>query len=132
VLDHTSPEYLDIIKSLTRDRGVDIVLEMLANVNLSKDLKVLAKNGRVVVIGNRGMVEIDPRDMMARDSAILGMTLFNAGESDLKTIHAGIVAGLTNNTLRPVIGKEIPLKDAPQAHQDVMGKGAYGKIVLIP
>jgi NADPH2:quinone reductase len=105
---------------------------MLANVNLSKDLALLAKNGRVVVIGDRGTVEIDPRDMMARDSAILGMTLFNAGESDLKTIHAGIVAGLSNTTLRPVIGKEIPLKDASRAHQAVMDKGAYGKIILVP
>jgi NADPH2:quinone reductase len=132
VLDHSSPEYLDTIKSLTADRGVDVVLEMLANVNLARDLRILAKNGRVVVIGNRGTVEIDPRDMMARDSAILGMTLFNASQSDLRTIHAGIVAGLSNTTLRPVIGKEIPLKDAPLAHQAVMDKGAYGKIVLIP
>jgi NADPH2:quinone reductase len=132
VLDHTSPGYLDTIKSLTADRGVDIVLEMLANVNLSKDLKILAKNGRVVVIGNRGTVEIDPRDMMARDSVIMGMTLFNANETDLKTIHAGLVAGLSNNTLRPVIGKEFPLKNAPQAHEAVMDKGAYGKIILIP
>jgi NADPH2:quinone reductase len=132
VLDHTSAEYLDTIKSLTAGRGVDVVLEMLANVNLSKDLKVLAKNGRVVVIGSRGSVEIDPRDMMGRDSAILGMTLFNANESDLIMIHAGLVAGLSNNTLRPVIGKEIPLKDASLAHQAVMEKGAYGKIVLIP
>lgn len=132
VLDHTTEGYLDKIKSLTADRGVDIVLEMLANVNLARDLRVLSKNGRVVVIGNRGTVEIDPRDMMARDSAILGMTLFNAGESDLKTIHAGIVAGLSNTTLRPVIGKEIPLKDASLAHQATMDKRAYGKIVLLP
>jgi NADPH:quinone reductase len=132
VLDHASPGYLDTIRFLTGDRGVDIVLEMLANVNLSKDLKIVAKNGRVVVIGNRGVVEIDPRDMMERDSAVLGMTLFNAGEADLKAIHAGLVAGLSNNTLRPVIGKEIPLKDAPHAHRAAMDKGAYGKIVLIP
>jgi NADPH:quinone reductase len=132
VLDHSSPTYLDIIKSLTADRGVDVVLEMLAHVNLANDLKILAKNGRVVVIGNRGTIEIDPRDMMARDSAILGMTLFNAEELDLKTIHAGIIAGLSNLTLRPVVGKEFALKEAPLAHQAIMEKGAYGKIVLIP
>ena len=132
VLDHTAPDYLDKIKYLTSDRGADIILEMLANVNLSRDLGVLAKNGRVVVIGSRGPVEINPRDLMARDSAILGMTLFNAGESDLKAIHAGIIAGLSNNALKPVVGKEFPLKDASAAHEAVMGKGAYGKIVLTP
>ncbi len=132
VLDHTSSDYLDTIRSFTKNKGVDVVLEMLANVNLSKDLSVLAKSGRIVVIGNRGTVEIDPRDIMSRDAAIMGMVLFNASEPELKAIHAAIVAGLGNSTLRPVIGKEFPMKDAAQAHDAVLDKGAYGKIVLIP
>jgi NADPH2:quinone reductase len=131
VLDHTVPGYLDTIKSTTRGRGVDIVLEMLANVNLAKDLEVLAKNGRIVVIGSRGPVEINPRDLMARDSAILGMTLFNAGDTDLVSIHSALAAGLTNGTLKPVIGKEFAMHDAALAHEAVMEKGAYGKIVLV-
>jgi NADPH2:quinone reductase len=132
ILDHTAPGYLDSIKSLTSDRGVDVIIEMLANVNLARDLAVLAKNGRVVVVGNRGTVEINPRDLMARDASIMGMTLFNAGEPDLKTIHAGLIAGLLNKTLRPVIGKEFALKDAPEAHRAIMDKGAHGKIILVP
>jgi NADPH:quinone reductase len=132
VLDHTTEGYLDTIKPLTNDRGVDIVLEMLANVNLGADIGALAKNGRVVVIGSRGSVEINSRDLMARDSAILGMTLFNAGETDLKAIHAGLIAGLSNGTLRPVIGKEFPLAEAAAAHAAIMEKGAYGKIILLP
>ncbi len=132
VLEHDSAVYSETILSLTAGRGVDVVLEMLANINLPQDLKVLAKNGRVVVIGNRGVVEIDPRELMARDAAIMGMTLFNADESDLRMIHAGIGAGLANNTLQPVIGNEFSLKDAQLAHQAIMEKGAYGKIVLIP
>jgi NADPH2:quinone reductase len=131
VLDHTMPGYLDTIKSLTGDRGVDIVLEMLANVNLANDLEVLAKNGRVVVIGSRGPVVINPRELMARDSAILGMTLFNAGETDLASIHSALAAGMSNGTIKPVMGKEIPMRDAPLAHTSIMEKGAYGKIVLV-
>jgi NADPH2:quinone reductase len=132
VLDHTAPGYLDVIRSLTDNHGVDVVLEMLANINLGKDLGVLAKNGRVVVIGSRGNVEINPRDLMARDAAILGMTLSNAGEPDLVAIHTALITGLSNKTLRPVVGKEFPLKEAAAAHSAVMDKGAYGKIVLVP
>jgi NADPH2:quinone reductase len=132
VLDHTSDGYLDAIASITSGRGVDVILEMLANVNLAKDMTVLNKNGRIVVIGNRGTVEIDPRELMSRDASVLGMTLFNATLPDLISIHSALAAGLSNETLRPVIGREFPLKDAPQAHEAVMGKGAYGKIVLIP
>ena len=131
-LDHRSPGYLDELKKLTHGRGVDVVLEMLANVNLAKDLSVLARNGRVVVIGNRGNIEINPREIMARDAAVLGMVLWNTSRPDLASIHAGIVAGLENGTLRPVVGKELPLAEAPQAHRAVLEPGAHGKIVLMP
>ena len=106
VLNHRDANYLQQVLPLTGGAGVDVVLEMLANVNLDNDLDVLARNGRVVVIGNRGRVEIDPRKAMARDGAILGMTLFNATPEELREIHAGLVAGLENGTLNPVIGKE--------------------------
>jgi NADPH2:quinone reductase len=132
VLDHSAPGYLDELKSLTGGRGVDVILEMLSNVNLGKDLTVLARGGRVVVIGCRGTVEINPRDAMARDASILGMVLFNATPQELDGIHAGIGAGLANGSLRPVVGREFPLADAPKAHQAVMAPGASGKIVLVP
>ncbi|TAJ31972.1 MAG: NADPH:quinone reductase, partial [Nitrospirae bacterium] len=132
VFDHRTADYLDQVVALTEGRGVDVILEMLANVNLGKDLTVLAKGGRVVVIGSRGTVEINPREAMARDAAILGMTLFNASEQDTASIHAALVAGLENGTLRPVVGRELPLAEAPQAHRAVMEPGAYGKIILIP
>jgi NADPH2:quinone reductase len=132
VLNHRDPDYLRQVTTLAGSQGVDVVLEMLANVNLDRDLDILGLHGRVVVIGNRGRIEIDPRKAMARDAAILGMTLFNATRADLEEIHAGIVAGLANGALKPVIGKEFSLADAPQAHVAVMGSGALGKIVLAP
>jgi NADPH2:quinone reductase len=132
-LDHGSSDYLDRLPQLTGGRGVDVILEMLANKNLAKDLAVLAPKGRVVVIGNRGTIEINPRDAMGRDADILGMTLFNVSERELASIHAAIVAGLENRTLRPVIGLELPLAEAARAHQEVMKpSGARGKIVLLP
>ena len=132
VVDHSAPGYLEQVLKLTDGRGVDVVLEMLANVNLGKDLGLLARGGRVVVIGSRGTVEIDPRATMARDGSILGMALLNVTERELTSIHAALVAGLGNGTLRPVVGRELPLADAPRAHHAVMEPGAYGKIVLIP
>jgi len=132
VFDHGTPDYLDRALAVTGGRGVDIVLEMLANMNLGKDLKVLAAGGRVVVIGSRGRVEIDPRDTMSRDASILGMLLWNTPRHDAISIHSALGAGFENGTLHPVLGKEMPLADAPRAHQAIMQAGAYGKIVLIP
>jgi len=132
ILDHGAPDYLDQIPTLTGGRGVDVILEMLANVNLGRDLRVLAPGGRVVVIGSRGKVEIDPRDTMTRDAAIVGMLLFNTPKHEALSIHAALLVGMENGTLRPIIGEEMPLADAALAHNAVMQPGAYGKIVLIP
>jgi NADPH2:quinone reductase len=132
VLNHREPAYLGKLQELTCGRGVDVVLEMLANVNLDKDLSVVATNGRVVVIGSRGRVEIDPRQTMSRESTILGMTLFNADARELAGMHAAFVAGLEDGTLRPVVSREIPLGDAAGAHHLVMEASTLGKIVLVP
>jgi NADPH2:quinone reductase len=133
VVDHRAPEYEKEIMEITGGRGVDLITEMLANVNLAKDLTMLApRGGRVVVIGNRGTIEINPRDAMSRESAILGMTLFAATDADLVEIHAAIAAGLQKGTLRPVVGQEFPLIETALAHQAVMEPGAFGKIVVVP
>ena len=132
VFDHRSAGYLEEAVAATGGRGFDVILEMLANVNLPRDLKALAMGGRVVVIGNRGTVEIDPRDAMARDASIVGMSLFNIPEADRAVVQAALVAGLENGTLRPVVGRELPLSAAPESHVAVMSPGAKGKIVLVP
>jgi len=131
VFDHRAPGYLDEIAAASGGRGVDVIIEMLANVNLDKDLGLLARGGRVVVVGNRGRVEIDARQTMGRDAAILGMTLMNASPADLQRIHAALGAGLASGVLRPVVGREFPLEQAAAAHVAVMEPGAFGKIVLL-
>jgi NADPH2:quinone reductase len=132
VFDHTQPVYLEQILKATSGQGVDVILEMLANVNLGKDLKLLAFQGRVVVIGSRGDVTITPRDLMTRRASIHSFTLWGITEAEEKEIHAGIIAGLEDGTLRPIVGKELPLAEAVRAHKEVLEPGAFGKIVLVP
>jgi NADPH:quinone reductase len=132
VFDHRQPGYLDAILAATDGRGVDVILEMLANVNLGADLKLLAANGRVIVIGSRGDVTITPRDLMRRRASIRAFTLWDTTATEEREIHTALVAGLENGTLRPIVGKELPLAQAAEAHKDVLAPGAFGKIVLIP
>lgn len=130
LVNHRTPGYTDEIMRATNGRGVDVIVEMAAHINLDRDLTLLAKGGRVVVVGNRGRVEIDARQAMGRDAAILGLMLFNASDRDLAEIHSAITAGLANGALNPVIARELPLADAARAHEAVMEPGALGKIVL--
>jgi NADPH2:quinone reductase len=105
---------------------------MLANVNLGRDLTLLAPRGRVVVIGSRGEVTINPRDLMKRRASIQAFTLWGLTDLETAEVNAALVAGLGTGTLKPVVGKEMPLADAARAHVEVMAGGAYGKIVLVP
>ena len=131
VFDHTKAGCTDEIMKATGGRGVDIILEMLANVNMSNDLKLLATNGRVIIIGNRGEITINPRDLMSRHASARGFTLWGITPAEEADIHAGVLAGLDNGTLRPIVGKEMPLAEAPRAHKEILEPGAAGKIVLI-
>lgn len=132
VFDHSRAGYQEEVLKATGARGVDIILEMLANVNLANDLKLLAIRGRVIVIGNRGEVTINARELMARRGSIRAFTLWGITPAEEADIHAGLIAGLENGTLRPVVAKELPLAEAARAHQDILEPGAAGKIVLAP
>ncbi|HEV2474677.1 MAG TPA: NADPH:quinone reductase [Chthonomonadales bacterium] len=131
-VDHRLGERPEEARKLTGGKGFDLILEMLANENLGRDLGILAAGGRVVVIGSRGKVEIDPRLTMGAELSILGMTLNAATREELRSIHSALAAGLENGTLRPVVGKEMPLANAIQAHKEVMLRHPPGKIALIP
>jgi NADPH2:quinone reductase len=131
VFDHRKAGYQDEILHATGNRGVDIILEMLANVNLSHDTKLLANNGRIIVIGSRGEVTINPRELMGRRASVRGFTLWGITPMEEADIHAGLFAGLENGTLRPVVGKELPLAEASRAHKEILEPGSAGKIVLI-
>jgi NADPH:quinone reductase len=130
VFDHHKAGYQEEILHATDNRGVDIILEMLANVNLSNDTKLLTNNGRVIVIGSRGEVTINPRELMARRASIRAFTLWGITAAEEADIHAGLFAGLENGTLRPVVGKLLPLAEAARAHKEILEPGSGGKIVL--
>jgi NADPH2:quinone reductase len=132
VLDHSRPEYWKELADLTGGRGPDLIVEMLANANLARDLTAVARYGCIVIVGSRGPVEINPREAMLREVDIRAMRIFNATEAELASHHALLRAGLENGSLRPVVRTELPLAQAPKAHEMVMAPGAYGKIVLVP
>ncbi len=129
---HRSAGYHEEIMKASGGKGVDVILEMLANVNLGADLKMLASQGRVVVVGSRGDVTITPRDLMARRASVRAFTLWAAQPAEVAEIHAGLFAGMENGTLRPVVGKQLPLAEVARAHKEVLEPGASGKIVLVP
>jgi NADPH:quinone reductase len=132
VFDHTAADYHKQIVATADGKGVDLVIEMLANVNLVRDLEMIVVRGRVVIVGNRGSIELNPRAIMSKDAVVTGLTNWNATPKEFGVAHAAIIAGMERCGYKPEVGKEMPLGDAPGAHEEVMKPGAYGKIVLTP
>ena len=132
VVSHRDATYRDEILRATDGRGPDVIVEMLANVNLDHDLDLAAQGGRIIVIGNRGRVEIDARKIMSKDLSVHGTTLWGTPAAEIARAHRAIRAGLESGALTPVVGTELPLAEAALAHERVMAAGAHGKIVLLP
>lgn len=127
---HNDPDYLTSIREVSG--GVHLVIEMLANVNLQRDIELLHPRGRIVVVGSRGTIELDPRALMSKNGSIAGMTLLDITDEERGEIYAAIGAGLKTGALTPIVGRSFPLKDAPAAHTAILEPGSYGKIVLLP
>jgi NADPH2:quinone reductase len=84
-----------------------------------------------VVIGNRGRIEIDPRKIMGKHAVVTGLALWGLTSDEMTRGHQALGAALASGALRPVVGAELPLAEAAEAHRRVMKPGAKGKIVLL-
>jgi NADPH2:quinone reductase len=132
VFDHADDDHLAAIRNATGGKGVDVIIEMLANVNLQRDFDALAMFGRIVVVGNRGSLDFNPRAIMGKDATVYGMSLFNSPQTDRDDIHKAIFDGLSAGFLQPVVRIAMPMFEAASAHHDVIENKAFGKIVLTP
>jgi NADPH2:quinone reductase len=131
VVRHGTPDAAAQIMALTGGRGADVIVEMLANLNLDTDLGLLALRGRVVVVGNRGRIEIDPRQTMGKDSSILGMSLWTMSDEEISAMHRAMAPQFASGALRPAVGARFRLAEAAKAHEAVFAPGAQGKVVLM-
>ncbi len=131
VFDHTDEDHLSEIYEFTSGKGVNVIIEMLANENLERDFEAISMFGRIVVVGNRGSLQFTPRQAMTKETTILGMSLFNAPKEKLEEIRDAIFVGLSTGFLKPPVSRSFPLADAPTAHHTVIKDKANGKIVLM-
>ena len=132
VFDHTDVDHFSEVHEFNGGKGVDVIVEMLANENLERDFEALAMCGRIVIVGNRGSIQFTPRQAMTKETTILGMSLFNAPAEKLAEIYTAIFDGLSKGFLNPAVSRQFPLADAPLAHHAIIENKANGKIVLVP
>ncbi|AYQ89140.1 NAD(P)H-quinone oxidoreductase [Burkholderia gladioli] len=135
-INYRNEDFVDVVKSLTNDRGVDVILDMVAGTYVPRELSALADGGRLVVIALLGgaKAEVSLGEILRRRLTITGSTLrprpveFKARiAAQLKeTVWPLIEAG----TVRPVIHCVLPAAEAAQAHALMESSEHVGKIVL--
>ncbi|XP_062993429.1 quinone oxidoreductase [Elgaria multicarinata webbii] len=129
---HRKKDYLAQIKEEAGTGGVNVIIEMLANVNLANDLQLLSSGGRVMIVGCRGPIEIHPRDTMLKESSIRGVSLWSASKEEKHECAASVLAGIDAGWLKPVLGPEYLMEKVAEAHKDIIhSQGALGKMVLL-
>ncbi len=132
IVDHKDTRHVAQVLEMTGGKGVDVIVEMLANANLDIDMDMVATGGRIVVVGSRGSIEVTPRKLMGKESDVRGLMLYNSTPRDVAEIHAAIAAAGSGGALKPVIQAKLPLAEAPEAHRAVMEDPSHGKILLVP
>ncbi|MFQ9867643.1 MAG: NADPH:quinone reductase [Bilophila wadsworthia] len=128
-IDHTQPGYLDTLAALTSG-GAGCDSEMLADKNLENDMRMIAKHGRIVVIGSRGSLEMTPRLLMAKESVVMGMAIWHSAPEEARMAEAAVAAALRSGALRPVLGDILPLKRRLRHMRTSLRGGKPGKMLL--
>lgn len=127
---HVTEDNKEELLKITDNNGPDVIIEFLANVNLETDSKVIANEGRIVVVGSRGTIEFTPRNLMSNDAIVTGMALSQPTEEHLKELIPGVTALVENGFIKPLIGKKFSLGEATAAHDHLMGSSGDGRTVF--
>ena len=133
---YKTKEFEKEINQLTNKQGVDIILDMVAGPYISRNLKCLSVNGRLVIIAVQGGIkdEVNFANIMIKRQTITGSTL----RPQPSTKKAEYVNSLVKNAweylekgkIRPIIQKEFLLSDASDAHKALEKGDHVGKFIM--
>lgn len=128
VINHSREDIAERVKDFTRGKGVDVVFEHVGPATWNKSLASLARNGRIVTCGatTGSEVKVDLRYIFMRQQSIMGSIMGTRRE----LLH--IVKLFEMNKLKGVIDSVFSLSNARQAQERMLGRGNFGKIVLVP
>lgn len=127
---HVAKGEYDEIMSVTDDQGPDVIIEMLANQNLETDMEIAAKEARIIILGSRGKIQIDPRHTMTKGLTILGLSVINLDATELAAAYKELTRLVDEGEILPLVGDVLPLDKAAEAHEQILTKKGNGKLVL--
>ena len=136
-INYKTEDFVQVVRELTQNRGVDVVLDMVAGEYINRDINCLADDGRIVVIALLGgaIAQVDMGAVMRRRLTITGSTLRARSVEFKHTIAQRLQQKIwplfESGKIKPVIYKTFALEDAAGAHALMESSEHIGKIVLV-
>lgn len=137
LINYREQDFAEEIKRATDGAGADVILDIMGAKYLERNVKALAVNGRLAIIGMQGGVkgELNIGVLLSKRAAISATTLRARPPGE----KASIVAAVREHVwplvaaghVRPVVDREVPMSDAPEAHQVLEDSGHIGKVLLV-
>ncbi len=133
---HTEEDFVAATRERTGGRGVDVVLDVVGGAYLERNLRALAADGRLVVIGLQGgaRAELDLARLLTRRLSVAASTLRARPREQKEELAAhlrsAVWPGLADGTLRPVVAATYPLAEAARAHEHLERREHVGNVVL--
>jgi NADPH:quinone reductase len=135
-INYRTEDFVPVVKDVTGDRGVDVILDIIGGPYAARNLAALARDGRLVQIGLMGgeTAEISLRTILAKRLTITGSTLRIRTPAEKGAIAAALEREvwplLASRLVAPVVDTTFPLEDAANAHRALERGEVIGKIVL--
>lgn len=136
LINYREQDFVEVIAAETGGRGVDVILDNMGAKYLERNIRSLARNGRLVIIGMQGgmVTEIDLGTMLRKNATLHTTTLRGRPESEKAAVCAEVERHvwpwITAGIVRPVIDRVMPITAAADAHRAIDAGDATGKIVL--
>jgi putative PIG3 family NAD(P)H quinone oxidoreductase len=136
-IDYREQDFVEVVADVTEGHGVDVILDNMGASYLARNIDALAVEGRLIVIGFQGgsKAELDLRTLFRKRAAVFSASLRARPVGEKTTICAEVAEHVwplvADGTIRPVIGRTLPLAEAAEAHRFMESGGSTGKILLV-
>ena len=138
LVDYSSEDFVTAVREATDGHGADVVLDLVGAAYLTRNIDLLAPNGRLVVIGLQGgtRAELDLGRLTAKRLALIGTTLRSRPAEERAAIVASVETHVwpvvAAGDVRPVVDRVLPMSEAAEAHRVLRDGEAIGKVLLVP
>lgn len=131
VVDYRSPNLADSVLARAGQSGINVVIDVAAKTNLPLDLEVAAPQGRVIIVGGTGPVEMDALPIISKGLTVAGVSLPSMSKRRIREIHATLYPLLERGLIKPHAATRFPLASIAEAHRAIEeGRGSGGVVIV--